>query len=223
MKRKFIFINIILVLLLLLLLVGYKNLKVAEIKCSSQYGPCDQEVATKLKSFEGEKIISTYQNINDLLGSDHKVANYKLNFAGPLHIEAEINQRKPSVAVQASGDSKYYLYSEDGYLLSIAKETQLPTINLLDKSVATINQTKFVIEMAYALNQTYNVNMLVVRDGGMEFEVLGAPKIVYPIQGDIDVLLGSLTFVLSQLNTQLGDFKMESVDFRFKNPVIRVL
>jgi len=219
--------KILKILLILLIFAGltfaYKKLVLFSVECQSQYGPCDNDIISELEQYKGESIFTSYGKINNLLRSSNKVINFEIKFISPLKLFAHISQRKPSIAVIANGDKNYHLYSQDGFLLSQVENTQLPTIEIQDYSVISEIQTKFIIEMAHMLNQTYNINNIIVRDGGMEFEIPGSPKIIYPIQGDIDVLLGSLRFVLSQLNTQLGDFTMESVDFRFRNPIIRTI
>jgi hypothetical protein len=222
-KRKKIFIILLIVGSLTLLVLGYKSVKVERIECQSQFGPCDEETNGALSAYEGKTLLVSYTGVRRELNNNLKVSHYTVKFLDPRTIQTRVTQRKPQVAVIAEGENKYHLYSKDGILLETEEETQLPVVRIMDISVITKEQMNFVIEMAHALNQTYNVNAIVIQQGGMEFEVTGSPKIIFPVQGDIDVLLGSLTFVLSQLNSQLGDFRMEFIDFRFKNPVIKVI
>lgn len=221
MRRKKIFTIILIIGLVIVISVGYSRLTVKNIQCQSQFGPCDDEIVSALEVYKDKVLLHSYSGLRQELNNHSKVADYSVNFLDPATIQAKVVQRRPQVAVIAEGSGEYHLYSFEGYLLEKATETQLPVVRIKDISVITDDQMKFVIEMAYTLNQTYNVNSVLIQEGGMEFEMANAPKIIFPVQGDIDVLLGSLTFVLSQLNSQLGDFRMESVDFRFKNPVIR--
>lgn len=222
MRRKKVFSILIIFGSLALLIVVYHRLKINRIDCQSQFGPCDDEIVSTLNSQEGKPIFSSYSSVREELNNHPKVSNYNIRFSNPRSLSVNVTQRRPQVAVIAEGANEYYLYSHDGILLESKNETQLPVIHISDISVITKEQMDFVIGMAYAINQTYNVEDILIKDGGMEFEVIGAPKIIFPVQGEIDVLLGSLTFVLSQLNSQLGEFRMEFIDFRFKNPVIKV-
>ena len=223
MRRKKLFTFIVATGCVVLLVIGYNRVRITNIECQSQFGPCDEEIENVLNPFKGTTLLKAYSGIRKVLNEHPKVARYTVQFSNPSTLQAEIMQRRPQVAVIAEGDDQYYLYSEEGVLLDMENETQLPTVRIMDISVITEEQMQFVVAMAYILNQTYNVQTVVIQQGGMEFEVTGAPKIIFPVQGDIDVLLGSLTFVLSQLNSQLGDFRMEFIDFRFKNPVIKVI
>lgn len=207
-----------------LLVFIYKNLKLSDVSCQSQYGPCSEEVQSIMSSNKDKNIFVAYSSIRSELSKHPHVANFSLKFDTLNKLQSSIHQRKAEVAIKAEGDTDYYFYSSDGFQISKQNETLLPVVVIKDNSIATREQELSVIRMAYVLNQTYNVKQMEVAEGGLKFKTERSPQIIFPLTGDEDVLLGGMTFVLSQLNTQLEDFRMESIesiDFRFRNPVIR--
>jgi len=48
-------------------------------------------------------------------------------------------------------------------------------------------------------------------------------NVIFPTAGEVDVLIGSLRAILSQLNTGSEDtrIKASTIDLRFDNPVVR--
>jgi len=78
------------------------------------------------------------------------------------------------------------------------------------------------------LYSLYGVKEVRLRDRGLEARI-GEILIIFPLEGDRDVLMGSLQLVLSQLNSGSEDFRIEEalgskpkvVDFRYKNPIVR--
>lgn len=223
MNRKRLFTTILVIGSVSLFVFAYNRLRVTSIECQSQFGICDEDVLNELNSKEGQTLLHAFSGVRKTLNTHPKVSHYVTRFTNPSSLTALITQRRPQIAIVGEGSSDYYVYSEDGILLDTLSETQLPLVRIQDISVITNEQMIFVIKMAYALYQTYEVKTFVIQNGGIEFELPNSPKIIFPVQGDIDVLLGSLTFVLSQLNTQLEDFRMEAIDFRFNNPVIKLI
>ena len=55
----------------------------------------------------------------------------------------------------------------------------------------------------------------------MIVKIAGGVKVIFPLEGDIDVLLGSLRLILSQLNNDEREIRIGSIDLRFENPVLR--
>ena len=199
-----------------------RNAKLETVICQSQYGPCSIEITELLNSYVGKNVLTSYLNIGDALREHNHVVSAVVKFDGLNSLRITTIQRKAQVAIQAVGDSNYYLYSSDGYGISVETETQLPVVILKDNSIVTRDQEQFVIRMAHVLNETYNVKQIEVVDSGLQFKKDNSPQVIFPLSGDEDILLGSLTFVLSQLNTQVEGLTMESIlDFRFRNPIIR--
>jgi len=57
-------------------------------------------------------------------------------------------------------------------------------------------------------------------------EVDGGPTVIFPVEGDRDLLLGSFVLITNELKksgseTSFPDVSKKVVDLRFKNPVIK--
>jgi hypothetical protein len=74
---------------------------------------------------------------------------------------------------------------------------------------------------------SYQVREGIIEDESLVIELSQGPRVIFPLEGEKEVLLGSLRLVLSKLNNDAQDSKIENVsgasiiDLRFKNPVIK--
>ena len=74
---------------------------------------------------------------------------------------------------------------------------------------------------------TYQVQDGEIIDSNLVVEVTGGRSVIFPLQGDKEVLMGSLNLILSRLNSEdeksriEGAENVEIIDLRFKNPVLK--
>jgi hypothetical protein len=116
-------------------------------------------------------------------------------------------------------------------VIGIIKETSLPLIYLENGLVNSkigekvSDQLIFAGELLAEIYKLYNVRIGILKSESLEIELARA-KVIFPLQGDRQVLLGSLSLILSQLNAEPQNFRMSEegkfiVDLRFKNPIIK--
>ncbi len=79
-------------------------------------------------------------------------------------------------------------------------------------------ETLFALELLYDMFSFYQVQTGKIDKSSLVIELSRGPKVIFPLEGSHQVLLGSLRLVLSKLNS---DSQVSTIDLRFKNPVIK--
>ena len=80
----------------------------------------------------------------------------------------------------------------------------------------------FAIQVFSELVRIYGARSGELDKNGLYALLKGDFKAIFPLSGDVDVLLGVLEVTLSQLNEDAPQLKITSIDYRFKNPVLKL-
>ncbi|MBX4205966.1 hypothetical protein KW795_02105 [Candidatus Microgenomates bacterium] len=93
-----------------------------------------------------------------------------------------------------------------------------PNLNvILKKGEKLSSEFQFATLLLQKMYFVYNTNHANVSAYSISFD-LNEKKVVFPLNGDIDVLLGSLTVILSRLNSE-NNYSI--IDLRYKNPILK--
>ena len=220
----------LLLILVVLLLVAFwqipRQIKIKDVSCQSQYGPCSVSVQEEIASLKGVSLREVKKKTKAI--EDNSVIeqmNYR--FLLPGRLEIYVIEEKPAVAMIREGETTYFLYDKKGKELGTATNTQLPKVLIKNSELAEENRA-FVSELLVELFRSKGVKLARIEDRSLIIELDGVPKLIFPVEGDIDFLLGSTELTLSWLNTSGENSKIDGVgnnpqevDFRFKNPVLR--
>ena len=210
-----------------------KKVKIKEISCQSQFGPCNASVLRTIeKTASGEKsFYDTKREINGILSSNILIRDYSFHFQFPAQIEVYTIERKPRYALKVKSTDSYALVDEEGYVIYFQDLTGLPYLITTDPppNVGEVisSETSFALEVLSGMFSAYQVREGKIEDESLVIELSQGPKVIFPLEGEKEVLLGSLKLVLSKLNNESEDSKIENVlgariiDLRFKNPVIK--
>ena len=232
------YVKILLGLLFVGLIVGSffilpKKIKIKEIVCQSQFGPCNSSILTVIDNIGSKE--SSYdevkKEIQGTLSNSILISDYSFHFQFPNIIEINILERKPLFAIKAKGTNSYALVDKEGYVLYFQEITGLPYL-ITTESPPNVGErisdkTSFALEVLYGTFSAYQVREGKIEDESLVIELSQGPKVIFPLEGDKEVLLGSLRLILSKLNNEEKDSKIENVsgariiDLRFKNPVIK--
>ena len=128
--------------------------------------------------------------------------------------------------------NKYYLLTEDGVVVDIKDQTDLPNIAVNSQKLVkeytfgdTINEEViFASNIVKNLKYLYSINSVILFDDYIEATTNESIKLIYPNSGDIDLLIGSTRLIFSRLNQGVEGIRMNEVgeiDLRYKNPIIR--
>lgn len=230
MKKKLIYSILIIAALLALVLGGlllFQALKVERIICASQFGPCATEIDAEIDKFQGLGIISALGQVKKTLGSDARVSQFSVRFIFPSTINVDIIAKKGEAALGQQGVDNFLILDKTGRVIAVEKTTSLPIINVNDGTdinyqigASVPDNLIFALNLSRQIFAGYGVKLIIVEPDRIEVS-LKSVKVIFPTQGEVDVLIGSLNLILSRLNNAQGEIRMGEIDLRYKNPIIR--
>lgn len=161
-----------------------------------------------------------------MLMMEPEIASYSVRISPLGAASVEITLREGSIAFKPETTNAYTIYTKDGILVKEAQESSLPTV-LLKEQIDTAS-VPFVATLSYELTTILPVSQMTVEGESLKVLLRDNRVLLYPLSGDIDVLLGSTLITFSQLNLTEGKLIIDrqavvihEIDFRFKNPVLR--
>ncbi|MFA6073920.1 MAG: hypothetical protein WC758_07435 [Candidatus Woesearchaeota archaeon] len=230
-KQKFnIFkaLSILLIIIFVILIptIIQKLIKIEKIECESQYGQCPEALISNLQFTIPNQFLISKSQIKKILEQNIIINSYLIQYQIPNKLKIDINLKKPRYAI--FNGSKYFLIDKDGLIIEESSETNLPTLNKENVNLVVgekiEEKDKFALSIINGLTYLYSINSgNIIND---ELKVTNSEGIIirFPLEGDKDVLLGSLRLIFSRLNDETKGIRIEDtkeIDLRFKNPVLR--
>ncbi|RLC32944.1 hypothetical protein DRH13_00650 [Candidatus Woesebacteria bacterium] len=224
---------ILLAIFVSLFILVPKKLKINNITCQSQFGPCNTSILGLIdKTSNGNKSLDEVKKeLHGILANSILISDYSFHFQFPNKIEVNLIERKPKYALKAKGTDSYALVDKEGHVIYFQDLTGLPVLITTEPppnvGETVSNKTFFALEVLYGMFSSYQVREGKIEDESLVIELSQGPKVIFPLEGENEILLGSLRLVLSKLNNDDQDSKIENVsgasiiDLRFKNPVIK--
>jgi hypothetical protein len=124
-----------------------------------------------------------------------------------------------------NNEGKSVLVDRDGLILSSGNSIlTIPTLitseNLKNVGEKTNNNQLFALKLIEGVYEMYQVNTGKMIDNSLTVELVSGIEVIFPIDGDIQVLLGSLRLVYAKIESNItGTYSQ--IDLRFKSPVLR--
>lgn len=195
-------------------LVNIKN-----IECQSQFGPCNI-------SFQVGRYDIVKKQIQDNLGNNVKVSSYLVQYKIPSTVKIDLILKEPRYVVKSTSGYSYKI-DRDGLVLEIG--TDDISFDLLYDLNATLGamvdqKAFFALRLIDKIKIINSISSARIENDVLIINFSNGVKCKLPIEGDIDVLAGSLRLIFSRLNEGRQGIRMEDVheiDLRFKNPVLR--
>jgi len=178
------------------------------VVCKNQYGPCSLDV-------QPAGLVAAKKEIKNKLKNDPLVLDYSTQFKLPNTLEVNLLIKKPAFAFQNKATEKIYLVSENGQILSEREDTSLP---LLIQDGESVNLP--ALKLLNGVFTMYQVTSGEIKDGSLTVELPGAVTVLFPLDGDSEVLLGALRLIYTRVQGD-EEKKYSEIDLRFKNPVLR--
>lgn len=209
-----------------------------KITCETEKSePCSQDIIQVLSKHENSKLYSSYALISADLNKEPSIDNFSINFdLLNLGWNVKVFPKKASYAIKNKNSEILSILSEDGNVISITdKDLLLPTLLIdldlpvkgavLDKSVI------FALSIIKDIKFMYNIDYGTLTPDGLVIEVDSKKRLLFPLEGDREVLVGGAMYVLGRLNNKSSITKQEKnllesgivIDMRFDNPVLRPL
>lgn len=222
MKRIITIVGIVLGLVVLIIAPLFIRVK---IDCKSQYGSCPEEILGRLKPFSDKNLLTAKRGVKKILKSDFLISDYSIQFKIPNILHVELLIKKAMMAFKNSKSGILGLVDKEGKVLSISENTALPTITT-DKDLSGVGQNidesdLSALKLASGIYQMYQVGQSTVQDGSLLVELPGQIRVIFPLDGDSEILLGSLRLIYSKVREDGNLAGYSQIDLRYKNPVLR--
>lgn len=196
-------------------------IKIDKIECVNQFGSCSYEF--QLGNYKYVK-----DQIEKKLDEDVQINSYLIQYKIPSTVKLDINIKSPKNAIYVNSTNKYYLISEDSLVLSTSDTSSLPVIKIdigeLEIGKVIDEKLKFALSMLDNLSFLYSVKEGLTDKNSLKFVSQEGVNIIFPVEGDVDLLVGSLRIIFSRLNDETEGIRMNEIreiDLRYKNPVLR--
>ncbi len=195
------------------------------ISCKTQYGECPSGIESGIMNLESRDLRTAKREINKNLKNNILVSDYSTQFKLPSKLEVNIVIKKPSFAVKDVNSGEFFLVERDGLIVSKVTETSLPKVQVSGKAhqvgKGVDSRELFALNIIEGVFTMYQVDSGEVIDGSLVVELPAGLRVIFPLEGDRDVILGSLRLIYSKLETEEFRGKFREIDLRFKNPVLR--
>lgn len=222
------FLLIIFIPLTLLLLPQF-FIRINEISCNNQYGPCSKYVEDKLHNLKGKNMWIFRKEISESFSGDVIVEKYSFLFKFPDIEEVSVVERVAKFAIKRYDSQTYGLVDKDGKVLAYVTSTNLPCVNedtvLPNKGSSVDSETFFAAKILNDLASYYNIQSGDKSGSDLTLSIDGK-KIIFPLQGDEKALVGGFNLIYSKLKSDSADTGLvnsdlvKTIDMRFKNPVL---
>ena len=215
--------GLVIIIVTLVIIFVPKVLKVGDIACESQFGPCSQILVERLDMLEGKPIGDSRKQISEILTSEVLVKDFSVQILLPNRLQVNLLERKSKFALKVQSSDSLALADEEGYIVGIESQSNLPQL-VVDSAPGNVgekvsDENLFAMQIVGDLFSFYQVREGKVSEGNLQVELKGKIRVIFPLEGDRSVLISSLELVLKRYD-DAGDVPRE-IDLRYKNPVIR--
>jgi len=215
-------------LVLLPLLLFPRILIVDKIECFSQYGRCDGEFTKKYEGVLGKNVREAKKDLKNIIDSDRAVESYSASYKIPKILRLDLILNKAKYAMRNDTMDKLVLIDKEGRVIAYAAGTNVPVVkiknNLPYLGEYVSKKQHFALDLIYGIYYFYQIKEGLLEDDYMQVQFSNDVKVMFPLEGDRDVILGGLKLILSRLNQQTEESKIvkaKEIDLRYKNPIIR--
>lgn len=210
---------------IVLIVVCFPFFAKVQIKCQSQYGSCPEEIVSKLNLLNGKSLFFAKKSASNIIKSTFIVSDYSMQYKIPNTLQLDVLIKKPKFTIKSGISNTYALIDQSGIVLGLSGNSTLPDIVInsdLPKVGTKVDEkTLFALDLAGGVFQMYQVRDSVFADNTLLVELPGQIRVIFPLEGDYKVLLGSLRLIYSKLQSDSNTAKYTQIDLRFKNPVVR--
>lgn len=226
-KTKFLAIPFALILVVVLFFLAPKVLKVNNISCNNQYGPCSSYLTEKLDKFHGSSYGDAKKEIRKILENEIAVSDYSQHYRIPNILVVDIIEKKPSYSILGTDKGVYASVDSEGVILRLEDTTNLPYIKVEEKvgnlGDKVTENNLFALRIMEKVFSAYSVKTGVIKDDTLFVELTTPVSVIFPLSGDPDLLMASLDLIIRRLKAEgeLSKIEIDTIDLRYKNPVLR--
>lgn len=217
----------ILAIVLFVLLVP-RMLVIKNIICINQYGSCQETLNLKLENVKGKSLEEVRQEVSAIMRQDLFVKEYVLRYEIPDRVVINAISKKAKFVLKSIDKDKLALVDQDGLVLGLGENSTLPRVFISADYAAVGEKVSkrelFALNLVSDLYYFYQVKEGDMFEDRLEIYLNDGVKVIFPLEGDRNIMLGGLKVILSRLNQDVKDSrikKVSEIDLRFKNPVLK--
>lgn len=216
-----------------------RYIKINSIFCKSQYGPCGERIDGKVLQSKGKSLFGARKNIKNDLNKETAISDFSIQYKLPDKLEVNIITRKPFFGLSYEQGETVALVDKEGYVLSFQDMTPLPFIKD-EKHPPPVGEKVdeerlFALQLILDVYGSYQTQQGKIENDSLTVELKTGERVIFPLEGDRQVLAASLSVILAKLNRQEDGTKINNsdgevfenctsgctIDLRYKNPVVR--
>jgi len=231
---KKVFRKILLVFPLLLVIVGIyiipRLIIVRKIICNSQYSACDQVIMNEINKSLDKKLPLTKKELKIYLENNFFIRDFSIQYKIPNSLKVNLVIEKAKFCLKSEIYDVYSYVDNKGRVLELRDKCDLPVIYLQGKNFNV--GEKISDEYLSALNLLNQIFISYsIKDGSivnnyLEVQFSQGYKVIFPLNEDNQVLLGSLRLIINRLNSEdsesrIIEDRINVIDLRYENPVLR--
>lgn len=212
----------------LFVLLVPRMLVIKNIICINQYGFCQETLNLKLENVKGKSLKEVKQEVSAIMKQDLFIKEYVLRYEIPDKVVINAIAKKAKFVLKNIDKDKLALVDQDGLVLGLGENSTLPRVFIsIDYAAVGEKVSKrelFALNLVSDLYYFYQVKEGNMFEDRLEIYLSDGVKVIFPLEGDRNVMLGGLKVILSRLNLDGKDSrikKVSEIDLRFKNPVLK--
>ena len=152
------------------------------------------------------------------------VSDFSIQFKLPNIMLVNVIAKKPYFALKDPSSGKFQLIDQKGIVLALADSSNLPTVVSTEsvKKAGELIGTRdlFALNLISGVYEMYQVGYGVITNDALTVDIPHGVRVIFPLEGDSEVLLGSLRLVYTKVTASyLGIYSQ--IDMRYRNPVLR--
>lgn len=226
---RFLSIAMIIVFVILTPLTIRKLIKIEKVDCVNQYGECPSSLISSFEILINNNYDTSKKQAEQILKNNIQVDNYLIQYKIPKTLKIEIDLKKAKYAIK-NKDEQSYIVDLDGLIIAKSLTSNLPTL-IHNEAEYIIGQNinekdKFALSLIDGVLYSYSINQGEIEGESLIVISKEGIKIIFPLIGDRDVLIGGLRLIFSRLNDGSEGIRINEVgeiDLRFRNPILRKL
>jgi hypothetical protein len=197
--------------------------------CRNQAGECSEKVLSEIEKVEGENLRYAKRKLNEYFENEKLIKDHSIRFQLPPSLVINAIERTPKFTLKDTISKETVLVDEEGFLLESVENFDLPVIEIEginNFSERVDSKILFAGNLLYRLESYHQLTQRLIADDSLIIELDDSIRVIFPLEGDGQLLLGALRLVNSQLNSGAKDSTImksmvKEIDLRFKNPVLR--
>jgi hypothetical protein len=205
---------------------------IKDIECTNQEGMCSQKISDIVSRYRGLSLYEARNAIQSDLSGQLIRNDIQVRYLYPSKLVVTVYETKPEFALSNMEANSFRLIDMQGNILAEENSSVLPYAKVVGDlpSVGERVDEKYLfgLKILSDLSRSYQLTQGDISHSGLVIELPTKTKVLFPLEGDRDIVLGSFVLVMNQLNSVKNSSTMEkqtlagkTVDLRYKNPVIR--